>query len=198
MTTLDNKNKYIFHIDSKPYRAAGICLYSFLNNSPKILLMNTKKRGWEFPGGKVDQDDISLLHTAIRETSEELNGCIGANIVSSDDCKTDISQCIEFVYKYIQNKTNIYWIPEFSFKYGLFFIRVPTKWIRPSKIYDTIEHFEKNERTVHWVNHSTFLNILTSKDIKKTGMLKYSSYLKYALKKWLKRNCEDVSKFTSW
>lgn len=51
----------------------------------KVLLVKHKTRGWEFPGGKIDNEKdrfentemIDLLHTATREFHEEVSGQIG-------------------------------------------------------------------------------------------------------------------------
>ncbi|MFS0788174.1 NUDIX hydrolase [Shouchella sp. 1P09AA] len=41
-----------------------------LNEKNDILLIKGPKRGWEFPGGQVEEGE-SLIHAAIRETKEE-------------------------------------------------------------------------------------------------------------------------------
>ncbi|MDF2651720.1 MAG: ADP-ribose pyrophosphatase [Paenibacillus sp.] len=41
-----------------------------LNHENKILLINGPKRGWEIPGGRVEEGE-SLFSAAIRETKEE-------------------------------------------------------------------------------------------------------------------------------
>ena len=64
----DYKDKFVFKLNNKDFRAAGFCLYSGNDENIKIMMIESE-RGWEFPGGKVDKDDTSLYYTAIRETA---------------------------------------------------------------------------------------------------------------------------------
>ena len=54
--------------------AAGM----LVERGDRVLLVRTPRRGWEFPGGQVEEGE-SILDAAIREVSEE------ANIVASAD-----------------------------------------------------------------------------------------------------------------
>ncbi len=62
----------------QPKRAAVMALFYPVENTTKLLLILRKTyKGVHsnqigFPGGKVEQEDIDLLHTALRETEEEV------------------------------------------------------------------------------------------------------------------------------
>lgn len=127
------------------YNSAGVCFY---NNSDEIKIMLLKKysKKWEFLGGKTEKNDVSLLHTALREAVEESNGCI-----------TGINKSIELDFQNIMNEvisTNeyIYWYPYPEYKYGLFFIKIPNDMMHNSNIYGNTELFENQKRTIHWLN----------------------------------------------
>lgn len=51
------------------------------NSAGEILLVKTERRGWEVPGGQVEEGE-SLIQTAIRETQEEA----GVTIAIGDLC----------------------------------------------------------------------------------------------------------------
>jgi len=44
--------------------AAGI----LVSRGDKVLLVRTEHRGWEFPGGQIEEDKFILLHTTSRNS----------------------------------------------------------------------------------------------------------------------------------
>jgi len=56
----------------EPIHIVAVC-GSFTNAAGEVLLVKTPRRGWEFPGGQVEQGE-DLIHALRREVQEE-SGC---------------------------------------------------------------------------------------------------------------------------
>jgi len=154
--------EYRFYIKSSDnnkiykYNSAGVCFYSD-SDEIKIMLLKKGSKKWEFLGGKVEKDDISLLHTALREGVEESNGCI-----------TGINNSIELDFQNIMNELisrndTIYWYPYPKYNYGLFFIKIPNNMIHNSYTYGNTELFENQKRTIHWLTVHEINNLINDK-----------------------------------
>jgi 8-oxo-dGTP pyrophosphatase MutT (NUDIX family) len=138
------------------YNSAGVCFYSD-SEETKIMLLKKNNNKWEFLGGKIEKNDISLLHTAIREGVEESNGCI-----------TGINNSIELDFHNIINdilfrNETTYWYPYPKYNYGLFFIKINNNMIHDSDTYGNKELFENQERTIHWLTISEINSLISDK-----------------------------------
>jgi len=176
MAVKDYAGKLVFKINGNDFRAAGFCFYT----KDKIMLQKGI-RGWEFPGGRVDEVDKSILDTAIRESVEETNGNVSGrcgNLVEDE----------KFFRSYINNQKNgkVHWIPDYRFKYGLFFLEVPDDWVLPDNDYGEKEVYENIERTIHWVSFDRFKDIIDNDDT--FLVLKMKTFIKQQILLWLDNN----------
>ena len=189
----DDKNKLIFEIpyticgnhtekennEEKviPCRAAGMCFY--VENPLRIMMIKSKDRGYEFPGGKIDKDDQDLLCTAIRESVEETNCKIFKKYANN------IEKTILYLKNYINKVPSVRWMPEFKFKYGLFLIRLPYTSIFPPEVYGEIEEFEKINRTISWLSKDEFIDVINDTSIDKFALLRMNTHLRKNILSWL-------------
>ena len=160
-----------------PFRAAGMCFY--VENPLRIMMIKSKDRGYEFPGGKIDQKDQDLLYTAIRESVEETNCKIFKKHANN------IEKTILYLKNYISRNSSIRWMPEFKFKYGLFLIRLPNTSVFSTEVYGQMEEFEKIDRTISWLSKDEVVNIINDNSISKFALLRMNTYLKKNLLSWL-------------
>ena len=214
MLQLDSKKKWVYKILGKDFRAAGICFY---NTDQKKILLQKSKRGWEFLGGRVEKTDLSLFHTALRESVEEANGCITkdrANMGTLEIIEKYLEEDFNELEKLINTnsichkiqKINKYvsWIPEYQFKYGLFLICLPEEYVFPTKVYGSAEskigNGEEYEREVHWLSCKEVKNIFESNTVSKQAMIKYDSHLKKVIKKWIDQELDqtDIGGLRKW
>ena len=200
MPKLDYKNKWVFDIDNKEFRAGGCCLIHGEGSNMKIMMINSEDKGWEFPGGKVSEEDFTLYNTAIRETVEETNGCIHYKLpekienIKIEDIdkisKEELNIALHNSRNLIEEMHNccdpfIYWIPEYKFKYGLYFVELPESWVHEDKVYGNIEVCEKVKRTISWLSIDQIFNILNDTSVKKCLMLTKNTFLKNRFINWL-------------
>ena len=171
---LDKENDEIMY---KQFRAAGICFY--VKNPFKIMMIKSKDRGYEFPGGKIDKKDKDLFDTAVREGIEETNCKI------FDSNANSIKDTIEDLKRYIGRFGKVKWLPEFKFKYGLFFIELPESSVFESKTYGDIEEFEKINRNIYWLESNELIDLIKDNNINKFALLKMNTNLKRKFLSWL-------------
>ncbi len=208
----DYKGKLVFDVEGKEYRAAGFCFYNGTGSEAKIMMIKSD-RGWEFPGGKVDESDLSLYDTALREAVEETNGCIGNSekekgkfgyATSVVDCDRHVlANELEISRRRVDEMlsvcdTYVDWIPEYRFKYGLFITEVPDSWVRESAEYGEVELWEDIPRTVEWLPAARALEIIKDDSVGKFMMLKMNTYLKKCMVKWLESGCMFEGAFRKW
>ena len=210
MTLVDYKGKLIFKIDNKDFRAGGFLIHRNYNNERQIMMIKSK-RGYEFPGGKVDERDNTLFDTAIRELVEETNGCINSKL-NEKFTKSEVFDNFKFqnnpelkeeLSKYLDESRHLInemfqccdyfvdWIPDYKFKYGLFFTQLPESWLHSEEIYGEVELWENVSRKVVWVSCEQLLNIILDNSIQKFSMLTQNTFLKNKLIKWLESNGQN-------
>lgn len=71
----------------KDYKAAGLLVYSIVENEPSILMVmevRGKVLGLSFPGGKRESYDETPIHTAVREFMEETRKVIPLSELAVD------------------------------------------------------------------------------------------------------------------
>ena len=201
MPKKDWKDRWIHEMDGKEFRAAGMCFYHGSGKDMKLLMIQSD-RGWEFPGGQVDESDYSLYNTAIREATEETNGCMNhelsekfknaseelylKNIKNRDELEAFLGKSRNLLEDMLVScESYIHWIPEFKFKYGLFITEVPDSWIHPNDVYGQIELWEGIPRKIHWLPVEKVIDIIDDNSVKKLAMFKMNTYLKKIFRQFL-------------
>ena len=124
------------------FKNAGVCLY--VRKPYRIMMINRLDKGWEFLGGRVSRKDINLLHTALREASEESNG----NIMLNDG---NIDNNLINLIKHIKDVEYIPWNTYIDQSYGLFFIELHESSVFDSETYGNREIYDNINRTIHWL-----------------------------------------------
>uniref|UniRef100_A0A6C0EAI7 Nudix hydrolase domain-containing protein n=1 Tax=viral metagenome TaxID=1070528 RepID=A0A6C0EAI7_9ZZZZ len=71
----DRKAFYYNNDKSKPVTAAGLIIYKFEEDKMKLLLIESRGQ-YEDIGGRVDEDDKTIIDTVVREVYEESNKLI--------------------------------------------------------------------------------------------------------------------------
>jgi len=204
MSVVDYKGKLVFSIDNKDFRAAGFLIHKDYDDEMQIMMIQSD-RGWEFPGGKVEKEDFTLFDTAIRELVEETNGCIiselnekfikskiddGLIIQNNPELKEELKEYLSKSKNSINEMFNccdyfVEWIPDYRFKYGLFFSQMPDSWLHKDEIYGEVELWENIPRRITWVSRKELLNIIQDESKQKFMMLTLNTFLKKKLIQWL-------------
>ena len=204
MSVVDYKGKLVFKINDKDFRAAGFLVHKYYDDDMKIMMIQSD-RGWEFPGGKVDEKDLSLYDTAVRELVEETNGCIndklnnkfinavvddGQSVQNNPELKEELKEYLSKSVNLIDEmfqccKDDLDWIPDYRFKYGLFFTQMPDSWLHKDEIYGEVELWENIPRKISWVSRKELLNIIHDESKQKFMMLTLNTFLKKKLIQWL-------------
>ena len=149
----------MINVEGRPYVAAGVLPVC----GTKCLVMWTKWRGWELPGGKVEFRDKDLFETARRETLEETNGL----------CSPEKELLCEQILDY-------------HYKYALFIVKVDPSQVLPEEAYGMTEQHTQIDRRVMWMKAGDLHDILI-RDPRKLRILGSSSHAGRRLLQYLVR-----------
>jgi len=125
-----------FYLDDhrgKPLRAGGVLFYRYTNDEMEVLLIKNGADRYEDIGGKTDAVDGSIYDTIARETWEETNKKISAQVVK----------------RQVQSGMPIYTRQS---KYLMLIVRANAYECRlTSDDFGTMELHDQFPRTIHWV-----------------------------------------------
>ncbi len=138
-STLNYHDRPTFYLDNhrgKPLRAGGVLFYRRYNGEMEVLLIKNGEDRYEDIGGKTDAADGSIYDTIARETWEETNKKISAQVVKRQ-------------LQTLQPGMSIYTRQS---KYLMLIVRANSYECRlTSDDFGPMELHDQFARTVHWV-----------------------------------------------
>jgi ADP-ribose pyrophosphatase YjhB (NUDIX family) len=151
-------DKKVFFYKNMPVYAVGTLIYkkSPENNEIEFLLVKNCKNKFEDIGGKTENTDDNIYQTACREMEEETNKIVKG---------CDISERIKKTRNVVYNMKS---------KYLVFIIQANNNEEKlESSIFDNIEYFSKQKRTVEWVPFKIYKKYANEKMLNFRLMVKY-------------------------
>lgn len=143
-------SKKCFTLNNKLVNACGLILYTKRDDDLYLLLIKNNKGKYEDIGGKVENTDIDIYSTCLREVSEETNDLI--NRFSLKERLIDVKKC-KIIYNY-------------KSKYLIFLIEATDQEkMLSSEMFGDIENFSKKNRTVDWISLNNFKQFAFSKNL---------------------------------
>lgn len=127
--------------------SAGGCL--FYNNKNQLLLIKYADEKWNLLddlGGKVDESDMTISDTIVREVVEETNGVINAVQIRG----------------LLMNSEGLHFYCKSS-KYYLILIEVGDNFYPNTEVFGDSEGHDKIQRTIRWYNFNDVQNVLAQR-----------------------------------
>jgi len=161
-----NKKKDLFFLyNSKFYfnkqvKASGILFYT-IKNDQKYFLMTETNNLLSDIGGKIEENDLTILDIAIREFCEEINASLFEK-VENNNIKEKILELINYLKINIKIEKE-YYIPKS--KYLIFIAYLPPEIMdlhnTDSNFFGNLEIAENRIRNIFWINKNKIFEYKT-------------------------------------
>jgi 8-oxo-dGTP pyrophosphatase MutT (NUDIX family) len=138
--------------------ACGCLFYKIVDNVVQLLLIKYTDPNWQRLddfGGKIDLDDTSVFNAMMREVSEETNGVITGEYLTS---------AINGDTKTFYNRKS---------KYYIWLVQVDDTFFPDTSIFGNNEIYDNIERTVQWYNFNEIKDSLAYRILHNDELIQY-------------------------